>query len=82
MPKTSVGRKKLDSKHKREFKQREKGRQVKKNKSKTQLQNMYVDKLKKITEQTQKIKEDTGLKLQQRKLMKEEEDLDDQNLSM
>ena len=59
MPKTSIGKKTQDSKHKRQFKQREKGRQIKKNKSKTQLQNLYVDKLKKITEQTQKIKEET-----------------------
>jgi hypothetical protein len=63
MPKTSIGRKKLDSKHKREFTQREKGRQIKKNKGKTQLENMYVDKLKKINEKTQRMKDEVAQKI-------------------
>ena len=48
MPKTSIARKKMDSKNKRLFGQRAKGRHIKKNKSKTQAENVYVNKVLKL----------------------------------
>ena len=48
MPKTSIAKKKLDSKNKRNFKKRAIERHIKKNKSMTRAENMYVDKMQKL----------------------------------
>ena len=67
MGKTSIAKKTRDSKHKRGFNTRAKGRQDKKNRQLTQAQNMYVDKLSQLKEEMEK----RGEKSQ--KIMKDEE---------
>ena len=48
MPKTSIGRKKLDSKNKRQFNGRQKKRHIKKNKNKDFQDDKYVNKFEKL----------------------------------
>ena len=55
MPKSSIAKKKLDSKNKRMFKGRQKGRQIKKNRDKDIIENQYVNKLNKMKEKHQKM---------------------------
>jgi hypothetical protein len=65
MPKTSIAKKTRDSKSKRMFQQRAKGRHIKKMKNKSKEQNKYVDTLKKLKEREAEIKE---------KMLKKEEE--------
>ena len=58
MPKTSIARSKYDSKQKREFTDRSRRRQDKKNRKLTNQENMFVDKLQKLKDRKTKIKED------------------------
>ena len=58
MPKTSIARSKYDSKQKREFTDRSRRRQDKKNRKLNNQENMFVDKLQKLKDRKQKIKED------------------------
>ena len=48
MPKTSIGRKKLDSKNKRQFNGRQKKRHIKKNKNKDFQDDKYENKFEKL----------------------------------
>jgi len=81
MPKTSIAKKTRDSKHKKGYKGRAKGRQEKKNKQMTQMQNMYVDKLaqlkeerKKMEEKNQKIKDEEESQEEEGEVEMSEED--------
>jgi hypothetical protein len=61
MPKSSIAKKTLDSKQKRQFKQRARGRQIKKNRQITQEQAAYVTNFDRLKEKKKQLAQKMGV---------------------